>query len=266
MFINYLILAIIQGFTEPIPISSSGHLIIFKKLLNSGVLNDLNFEIILNFGSLVAIFLYFRKDIIKLIKEFFIYIKTEDKKYFRSFKYCILLIIGTIPAGIIGLLFKDKIEELLSSVKVVGVALVVTAICLFIIRNMKGNKEDKDITYKDALIIGLFQAVALLPGISRSGATIVGGMSRKLTREAAFKFSFLLYIPISLASMLSGVKDIIKTGLDTNLLLIYLVCMVVSGIITYLTTIWFKNIVKNGKLIYFVFYCLIVGSLVIIFL
>ena len=265
-FIKYLFLAIIQGFTEPIPISSSGHLIIFKSILNSGVLNDLNFEIILNFGSLVAIVIYFWKDIISLIKDFFLYIKTKDKKYFSNFRYCILIIIGTIPAGIIGLLFKDTIEELLNSVKIVGIALLVTALFLFLIRNIKGKKEDKDISYIDALIIGLFQSVALLPGISRSGATIVGGMMRDLKRDVAFKFSFILYIPISLATMILGVKDLVESSISINMWITYGIAMILSGIVTYISTKWFNNIMKKGKLIYFVIYCLIVGSLVIVFL
>ena len=265
-FIKYIILGIIQGFTEPIPISSSGHLMIFKKIFNSGVLNDLNFEIILNFGSLIAIVIYFWKDIIELIKDFFLYIKTKEKKYFHNFRYCILIIVGTIPAGIIGLLFKDTIEDVLSNVKIVGVALLVTALCLFLIRNIKGEREEKQLTGIDALIIGIFQSVALLPGISRSGATIVGGMFRNLKRDVAFKFSFMLYIPISLATMLLGVKDIIKTGIDTSLIFTYLIAMIVSGIVTYFSTKWFNSIIKRGKLIYFVIYCLIVGSLVILFL
>lgn len=265
-FIKYIVLAIIQGFTEPLPISSSGHLVIFKSILNSGVLNDLNFEIILNFGSLIAILVYFWKDIIELIKDFFLYIKTKDKKYYSNFKYCLLIVVGTIPAGIIGILFKDTIEELLNGVKIVGVALIVTAIFLYLIRNIKGSKEDKDITFIDALIIGLFQAVALLPGISRSGATIVGGMFRDLKRDVAFKFSFILYIPISLATMILGVKDLIETNISINLWITYFIAMIVSGVITYLATHWFNGIIKRGKLIYFVIYCLIVGALVILFL
>lgn len=265
-FLKYFILALIQGFTEPIPVSSSGHLVIFKNIFDSSVLNDLNFEIILNFGSLIAILIYFRKDIISLIKDFFLYIIKRDQKYFANFRYCILIIIGSIPAGIIGFLFKDKIEELLSSVKVVGVALLITALFLFLIRNLKGKKSDEEITYKDAFSIGLFQAVALLPGISRSGATIVGGMIHRLKRETAFKFSFMLYIPVSLASMVLGVKDLAEAGIDSSLAFTYFICMIISGIVTYITTKWFNNVMKNGKLIYFVYYCLVVGLLVILFL
>lgn len=263
---KYLFLAVIQGFTEPIPVSSSGHLVIFKNLINSDVLNDLNFEIILNFGSLIAIVIFFFDDIMAIIKDFFAYIKTKDKKYYGNFKYAWLIVIGTIPAGLLGLIFKDVIESALGGVKIVGFALLVTALFLFLIRKIKGTKDDKDITYLDAITIGLFQAVALLPGISRSGSTLVGGMFRDLKRDAAFKFSFMLYIPISLATMVLGVKDLIETNISINLWMCYLVCMIVSGIITYFSTKLFNGIIKTGKLIYFVWYCIIVGSLVVIFM
>lgn len=264
--IKYLILGVVQGFTEPIPVSSSGHLAIFKRLINSNVLNDLNFEIIVNFGSLLAIIFFFRKDIISLIKDFFLYIKSREKKYYNNFKYCLLIIIGTIPAGIIGLLFKDNISSLSSNIKIIGTALIVTALFLFIIRNFKGRKEDYEITYKDAIIVGLFQCIALLPGISRSGATIVGAMLLKFKRETAFKFSFMLYIPISLATLLLGVKDIFESSISSTTLIYYFVGMVAASIVTYFSTILFKDIMKKGKLIWFVIYCLLVGTLVLIFL
>lgn len=264
-FFKYIILAIIQGFTEPIPISSSGHLVIFKNLMNSSVLNDLNLEIILNFGSLIAIVIFFWQDIKALIIDFFSYIKTKEKKYYNNFKYCLLIIIGTIPAGLLGFLFKDQIESLSSNVKIIGFALLITALFLFLIKDMKGKKEDSDITYKDAFLVGLFQAVALFPGISRSGATIVGGMFRNLKRETAFKFSFILYIPISLATMVLGISDLVEANISSSLALTYFFCMCISGIITYFATKWFNGIMKSGKLIYFVIYCLVVGTLVILF-
>jgi len=264
--LKYVILGIIQGFTEPIPVSSSGHLVIFRNLLDSNVFNDLNFEIIVNFGSLIAIVIYFWKDISSLIKDFFLYIKTKKREYFPNFKYCLLIIIGTIPAGIMGLLLKDKIETISSNVTIVGVTLLITALFLFLIRNIKGKKDDYDITYKDALIVGLFQVIALFPGISRSGATIVGAMFLNFKRDAALKFSFLLYVPISLATLILGVGDIINSGQLETIWLSYTLGMIASGIVTYFSMKLFADIMKKGKLIYFVFYCLIVGTLVLLFL
>lgn len=265
-FLMYIFLGILQGITEPIPVSSSGHLVIFKSILSNNALNDLNFEIIVNFGSFIAIVIFFWNDIKALIIDFFKYLKTKEKKYYDNFKYCWLIVVGTIPAGLFGILFKDKIEELLKTPKIVGASLIITAGFLYLIRNIKGTKADKEITFKDALIIGLFQVVALFPGISRSGATLVGAMFLGLKRDTAFKYSFMLYLPISLATMALGTKDLISSNIDTSLLISYLCSMIVSGVVTYFSTKWFNKIVKNGKLIYFFYYCLIVGICVLIFL
>ena len=259
----YIILGLIQGLTEPIPISSSGHVIIFKSLFNID-LNDLNFEIFVNFGSFLAILFIFRKDIITLIKDFILYLKTKKYQYYNNFKYCLLIVVGTVPACIIGFIFKDIIEAYFSNIKFIGIALLITAFALFIIRKLNGTKSDHDITYLDAIKIGLFQAVALLPGISRSGATIVGSMLLGLKRKTAFKYSFMLYIPISLATMVLGITEV--TNIPSNLLICYILGAISAFILTYLATKWFKDIMIKGKLIYFVYYCLLVGVLVILFL
>ncbi len=266
MLLIYLILGIIQGFTEPIPVSSSGHLVIFKEIFNVEALNDLNFEIFVNFGSFLAIVFIFRQDIAKIIKDFFLYIKTKKREYKNNFKYALLIVIGTIPAGLVGIIAKDFISEHLNNVKLVGIALLITALFLFLIRKLKGYKDDEQITIFDAIKIGLFQVVALFPGISRSGATLVGGMFSGLKRETAFKFSFMLYIPISLATMALGVKDVVETGIESSLLICYIFGAIVACIVTYFATKWFRGIMLKGKLIYFVYYCLIAGTLVILFL
>lgn len=267
--IKYIFLGIVQGITEPIPVSSSGHLLIVQKLLQG--LNTIDYEIlatITNFGSLLAILILFRKQIIQLFKGFFGYLKTKEKKYKDDYRYCWYIVIATIPAGIIGLVVQklglfDFLEE---NIKFVGLTLLITSIFLFLIKDFKGIKESKEITLKDAITIGLFQVVALLPGISRSGATIVGGMFRNLKREVAFNFSFILYIPISIATAILGIKDLFEANLTLTQYMYYGISMIMAFIFTYIGTIWFKNIVKNGKLIYFVVYCIIVGSLIIIFL
>lgn len=263
--IMYMILGLIQGFTEPIPVSSSGHLVIFNALLNVEELNDLNFEIFVNFGSFIAICFFYRKEIISIIKDFFMYIKTKDKKYEINYKYAWLIVIGTIPAGIVGFLAKDIIESI-ASVKIVGVSLLITAIMLFMVKDIKGEKEKKDMTFKDALIVGLFQVIALFPGISRSGSTLVGGMSRNLERETAFKYSFMLYLPISVATMLLGVLDVIENPISNTLIIPYIIGMITAGILTYFSIKWFKDIMQKGKLKYFVYYCLIAGIITILFI
>ena len=166
-------------------------------------------------------------------------------------------------AGIVGLLFKSKIESL-TSVKLVGISLLITALMLFLVKDLKGKKEKENMTIIDALVVGLFQVIALFPGISRSGSTLVGGMARNLDRTCAFKFSFMLYLPISIATMILSLKDILS--FDKSLIMPYTLGMVVATIVTYYSVQWFKNILENGKIKYFVYYCLIVGLLTILFL
>lgn len=267
--LKYLFLGIVQGITEPIPVSSSGHLLIIQSLING--LGDIDYEIlatITNFGSLLAILFIFRERIIELIKNFFSYLKSKDKKYYTDYKYCWYVVVATIPAGIVGIIIEKLgvFDFLENNVRFVGLMLLVTALFLFVIKDFKGIKSNKELTIKDAIVIGLFQVCALLPGISRSGATIVGGMFRSLKREVAFDFSFILYIPISVATMILGVKDLFEANLTLVQLFYYLIAMVMAFVFTYIGTKWFKNIVKNGKLIYFVVYCIVVGSLIIIFL
>lgn len=266
--IKYIFLGIVQGFTEPIPVSSSAHLLIFQKLIGT---MDVDYEIlsiITNFGSLIAIGIIFWKDIETLFKGFFGYLIKKEKKDYSNYKYAWLVIVATIPAGVMGLIITklgifDFLEE---NTKFIGITLLITALFLFLIKDIKGKKEDKDITFKNALVIGLFQVIALIPGISRSGATIVGGMKEKLTRESAFKFSFILYIPISLATMVLGIKDLIELSPDFETSICYFSAFIASIIVTYFSARWFKDIIKKGKLIYFVIYCLIVGTLVLLFL
>lgn len=266
--IKYVILGIIQGLTEPLPISSSGHLIVFKNLFNTNMFNDLNFEIVVNFASFIAIFFIFKKDIIKLVTSFFKYLfgKKEDKKKTKNdFKYCLQIIISTIPVGIVGLLLKDKIESALSTPKIVGIAFFITALALFIIKNIKGDKEDKDITYKDAILIGLLQAVALFPGISRSGTVLVGCLLRNFKRETALKYTFILYFPVSIASFGLGALDLFKSNNIGTMLLPYAIGFICSLVVTYFAYQWLTKIVKNGKLWKFSIYCILIGLFTLIY-
>ena len=262
--LKYAFLGFIQGFTETLPVSSSGHLMIFKTLMDVKVDFD-TIAILTNFGSLIAIIFLFKNDIIEIISGFFKYIVSKDKKCKSDFKYAWMIVLGCIPAGLAGLVVSkldlfDKIEK---NVKVVGLSLMITAILLYIIRNFKGHKKDSDITAKDAFVVGCFQILGLFPGISRSGSTIVGGMFSDLKRDTAFKYSFMLYIPMSLAAM---ALEITKINLDKSLIIHYIVAVIVAAIVTFLVTKWFRKIVNEGKLIYFSIYCFIVGLLVVIFL
>ena len=265
--IKYIILGIIQGITEPLPISSSGHIFIIKKLFNTNMFNDLNFEIFVNFASFIAILIIFWKDIVNIVKGFFMYIfdKKNKSKYINEFKYALMIVIGSIPVGILGVLFKDTIESTLTRTWIVGIAFIITAISLIIVRNIDGKKSDYNITIKDAIIIGLFQAVALFPGLSRSGMVLVGCLLCKLNRESSLKYTFMLYFPVSLATFLLGVKDIIEVGLSTSLLIYYFIGMIFSFIFTFITYRILSECVKKGKLWKFSLYLFIIGVFVLIY-
>ena len=262
--LKYLLLGLIQGLTETIPVSSSGHLMIFKTLMNAKMDYD-TLAIMTNFGSLVAIIILFWSDIVKIIKDFFKYLKSKDQESKTNFKYAWMIVLGCIPAGLMGLVISklDLFDKIENNIKIVGISLIVTAILLFIVRNFDGKKDDSKLGIKEALTVGCFQILGLFPGISRSGSTIVGGMVSGLKRDTAFKYSFMLYIPLSLAAMALELTDVkIEDGLFLN----YTLATMVACVATLLVTKWFRKVVVKGKLIYFSIYCLIVGILVLLFL
>lgn len=268
IFIKYLIFGLVQGFTEPLPISSSGHLKVLRYLFNTDAFDDLNFEILLNFASLIAIIFIFRKDILRLVKSFFTYIfkkeSRKEKQICEDFKYAWLIVLGSIPAGIVGILFKDFIEEQLKSINILGVAFIITALMLFLVRKLKGTKKDKDLSILDALIIGVFQMFALIPGISRSGAVLVGCLLRNLDRDTALKYAFMLYLPVSVGSFALSIPDLLEV--DPALYPPYALGFIATLIMTYFASLWFFGIVKKGKLAKFSIYLILLGTIILLFL
>lgn len=262
--LKYVFLGIVQGLTEPLPISSSGHVFVLRSLLGLGA-SDLNFEIIVNFGSLLAILLIYKDDLIRLVKNFFKFFKSDDIEVKRDFRYCLLIIIGSIPIGIVGLLFKDQIEEKLNDIRIVGISFIITAIFLFLVSKIEGIRKDKDLNLKDAVVVGLSQVVAVVPGISRSGSTLIGGIFRKLDRETALKYSFMLYIPVSVGTTLLGFKDLLKMDNLHDLILPYGLGFIASFVISYFTLRWFMKVVKKGNLKYFSIYCLLLGTFILLY-
>ena len=262
--LKYMLLGFIQGMTETIPVSSSGHLMIFKRIMDVNVDFD-TIAILTNFGSLIAIIILFWNDIVKIIKGFFKYLTKKDRESKEDYKYAWMIVLGCIPAGVVGVFvsYFDLFAKIEDNIKIVGISLIITSILLFAIRNFKGKKDDNKIGVKEALTIGCFQILGLFPGISRSGSTIVGGMTQGLKRDTAFKYSFMLYIPMSIAAMALEIFDL---NIDPNLIFYYVCSVLVSLIVTLLVTKWFRKIVNNGKLIYFSIYCFIVGTLVLILL
>lgn len=265
--IVYAILGAIQGFSEPIPISSSGHLVIFKAIFEKFgwqfPTTDITFEVIVNTGSLLAIMFYYRKDLIRLITSFLTYIAKPEKRRqkIRDFRYCMLLIVATIPAAIGGVLFNDYIETAFSNVKLVGCTLLVTAVFLMLIHKYgyAGKRTAKNLNLWDALRMGCFQLVALLPGISRSGSTITGGMLGGLDQKSARDFSFFMFMPVSLGAIVLKLKDFITSPILSSLWLPYLIAFIVSGVVTYLALQLLFAFLNKKKMNVFSVYCFLMG-------
>ena len=264
--IKFVFLGLLQGFTEPIPVSSSGHLVIFQHFFGMNI-PGLSFELFVNFASLLAVIFIYRMDLMRLIKNGLSYLTAVDKtrEMKKDFYFILYLIVATIPAAFMGLFFEDQIASIFKGVRVIGFTLIITGIALWLIRNFNGRKAEGELTFKDAIIVGISQAVALIPGISRSGATIVSSMALGMNRETALKFSFFLYIPISLGGMVFSVTDMVNDPDLGRLLLPYGLAFLASLIASYFSLRWFMDIMKKGKLGYFSIYCFVVGTLVIIF-
>lgn len=259
--LKYLFLGAVQGITETLPISSSGHLIILGKLIGIEQNNDLTFEILLHFGSLIAIIYFYRKTLLELVKNFFSYLFKKDTKHITDYKYVWLLALASLPAAIAGFLLNDYIGNYLTSLISVGIFLIITAFILLIISMMpKGNKEKENITWKDALFIGIIQALAIIPGISRSGSTVSAGLARKFNIENAVQFAFFLFIPVALGASLLDIYHFMKNPVAPDLLIPYIVAFLTSIVFTLLSLRIFINVIKKGKLSYFAIYCLIAGA------
>lgn len=264
ILLKYAFLGLVQGITEPIPISSSGHIILLEHLLHLK-LNGLSFEVFVNTASLLAVLLIYRADLLRLAANGTSFLIRGNQKAKDDFMFIVYLIIGTLPAGILGVLFNDYIASHFKTVKMIGEMLIVTGVALWLIRNLRGRKNDQDVSLKDALIVGCAQAVALLPGISRSGATIVASMGVGMKQKTALRFSFLLYIPISVGGIVLELPNILQDPNLNVLLIPYIVCFLICFTASYFSLKWFMGIMERGNLGYFTIYCFVVGFLVMWF-
>lgn len=269
--IQAIILGIIQGLTEFLPVSSSGHLVILQNFM--GITEgSLEFTIVLHLGTLLAVVVAYYKSIWNMIKEFFLMIgdlvtlkgPNLDKSKYR--RYIVYILVASVPAGIVGVLFEDFISEKFGSLIVVAIMLLITGV-LLVLGDLLGKRNTKEIQQlgpKKSFIIGIFQMFAITPGISRSGSTIVGGLLSGLKKEEAVEFSFLMSIPAVLGSLLLKIKDILAIGASTSFapLIIGFFC---AAIIGYFSIVLLNSIVKKGKLYYFSIYCWIVGLALIIY-
>ena len=269
--LNSLILGIIQGVAEFLPISSSGHLSIAQNLLGLGVegTDDVFFDVLLHLGTLGAVFVAYWQDIKEMILEFFRTIgdlagRRTVEKVPPARRLIRLIVAGTLPLFLI-LPIKDAVEGLYANTFFVGGALLVTGLLLYFCdRLRKGRKNERSASIVDALIVGLGQAVATCPGISRSGMTISMGCFRGFERRFAVRFAFLLSIPAVLGANILQLKDVAETGVDLALLPAYLVGVAAAALSGYLSIRLVRMVADKGKFGAFAYYCWIAGVVTVV--
>lgn len=276
-----ILMGVIQGVTEFLPVSSSGHLAIFKALFHieePGLL----FDVLLHVGTLIAVFIVYFKDLWRMIAEFFLMIRDffcnvviffrnrfgqEQESYIRLVsngyrKMDLLIIVATIPTGIIGIVNSDFVEMASELLIVPGLCLILTGILLIVADHTKGgSKTPKTVTYSNAFIVGICQGVATLPGLSRSGTTITACLVSGFNRKFAVKFSFILSIPAILGSLVFELKDIDLSLVTSADFVNYLVGMVVAGVVGFICIKMMLLVVREKKFTGFAIYCFIVGAI-----
>ena len=269
--LSAVILGVIQGVAEFLPISSSGHLAIAQNLLGLKIegSTDGTFDVLLHLGTLIAVFVAYWPDIVDMIREFFLGVKdiargTTPTPVPPNRRMILLLIIGTLPLFVI-VPIKDYIEGLSANTIVVGCALLITGVLLcFSDRYNRGKKNAGSVPLRDVLVIGVAQAFATIPGLSRSGTTVSVGCFLGLDRRFALRYSFLMSIPAVLGANILNLKDIVDTGVDMTLLPAYISGVVTAAVLGYLSIRLLKFVTEKGKFGAFSYYCWAVGALTII--
>lgn len=265
--IKYLLLGIIQGITEVLPISSSGHVEVAQVFFNVQKDEGLFFLILVNTGSLLTFVVIYYKRLVKLIKDSFLYIfkKESREETYNNFIFSVRIVVACIPAALVGLLLKDFIDNFVLAqygMLLVGVGFLLSGTVLYTIRDTKILKGKTMINWADTILIGLAQAVAIFPGVSRSGMTSSTSIKRGMGIDSALNFSFLLYIPLSFGSILISLFDVKSEGLGiiSNYYYFYYFLSFIGAVIaTYLAYKLIFNIFRSGKLKYFSYYLFAIG-------
>lgn len=263
-WIQALILGLLQGLTEYLPVSSSGHLAIGQALfgLDDGSSN-LAFTVLLHVATVLSTVVILWSEIVWLLRDLFKF------KWNEGTRYIVNILISMIPVAIVGFFFKDKVEEVFGSgLLIVGIMLIVTATLLTFSYFAKPRQKE-NISWWNAFVIGIAQACAVMPGLSRSGSTIATGLLLGNKKEKLAQFSFLMVIPPILGEALLDVKDVFEVGFSEAMSGISPVAALVGFLAAFIAGCfackWMINIVKKGKLIWFAIYCFIVGGIAIIF-
>lgn len=257
-----ILLGIIQGLTEFLPVSSSGHIELGKAILGVEMKDPLLFSIVVHGATALSTIVIFRKDIAGIFADLLKFQWNEGTRFAS------MIVLSMIPVGIVGVLFEDQIEAFFDGqILLVGCTLLLTGILLYL--TTKAAEQQKKVTHKSALIIGLSQAIAILPGISRSGSTIATALLLGINKEKAARFSFLMVLPPIMGALLIKLKkyvggdpaDVVGSDLSTMVLAVGFLAAFLSGLAA---CKWMIKIVKQSKLQYFAYYCFVVGTIAIV--
>ena len=271
-YFQAILLGLIQGLTEFLPVSSSGHLALLQHFFGVKADEVLLFTVMLHVGTLVSVFIMYHKDIWELIKELGLTIKALcTGKGLRLAerpvrKLGVMMIVATIPTAIIGFAFNDFFESLYSRILFIGIGFLITGTEMYIAEKIGSNtREIAKMTFGNAILVGVMQGIAIYPGISRSGSTLVGGLAGGLKREFAIRFAFLISIPSILGSALLEGKNALEAGIDTSVLGPIAVGMVIAAVSGVLAIKAMIKVVSDKKLKYFSYYVWALGAAVIIY-
>ena len=262
MLLLYIILGIIQGIAEVLPISSSAHLIIFQEIFNIKF-DNLAIEVILHIASLISILIYLRHEILEIIKGTIKYIFKKDKNYKQSCMMIIYMFISMIPITIITIIIK-KLNINIYKLPLIGIMLVINSIILFSMK--KRYESNNNINFNNSLKIGLTQTLAIMPGISRSGSCLFGAHLSKIESSIAKKYAFLLFIPSVIGGFIteiSNIKEVIT--LSNNILIYIFIAFIITIIVTYIALKIFERILKKEKIYMFGYYTMILGLILLIY-
>ena len=271
-YIEAIILGLVQGLGEFLPISSSGHLALLQNLFGIEGEQILFFAVMLHLGTLVSVFICYWKDICELVVELFVTIKDLcigkglqlQERPVR--KLGVMIIVATIPTAVIGILFNDMFESFYGSFVAIGIGFLFTGIIMFLAERMgSAKKEIGEMGFGTAVLVGVMQGIAICPGVSRSGSTLVGGLATGLKREFAVRFAFLISIPSILGSVVLEVPDALEQGIDAALLGPIVAGMIVAAISGYAAIKGMIKLVSKGKLSYFSYYVWALGAFTVIY-
>jgi len=257
--VKAVILGIVQGLTEFLPISSSGHLVIGSEILNFHE-PGIAFEVFLHCGTLVAVILVFRKELLLMLRSLFVSpaVRKADPELSLFFQWNINIIIATLPAVAVGLLLKDSIDRIFDNILITFVMLALTGVTMVLTRFIRDR--GKQVSPSRALTIGMAQALAIMPGLSRSGSTIFAGILLGVNRETAARFSFIMSIPAILGAVVLNMGELIASPPSIDRLFAILAGTLASTISGYYAIVLLMKIVRRGKLEWFGYYCLLVSG------